>query len=158
MQKILCRLSLIVSFVVSLLVSAAISLPVSAQPEFDVFESSIAAMQAAMEQGEITSVQLVDQYLLRIAAYDKQGPSLNSIIRINPQARAIAAALDAERSSSGARSLLHGIPIVVKDNYNTVTMPTTGGSVALADFVPSANATQIDKLLAAGAVILAKTN
>lgn len=129
-----------------------------AQAEFDVFESSIADMQAAMERGEVSSVQLVEQYLARIAAYDKQGPRLNSIIRLNPQARAVAAALDVERQRTGARSLLHGVPILVKDNYNTDHMPTTGGSVALANFVPSANATQIDKLIDAGAVILAKTN
>lgn len=132
--------------------------PAHAQTTFDVFEASISALQAALEAGTTTSVELVEQYLARIEAYDQQGPALNSIVRVNPQARAIAAALDAERQRTGARSQLHGIPIVVKDNYNTVFMPTTGASVALAGFVPSANATQIEKLLAAGAIILAKTN
>jgi len=129
-----------------------------AQTDFDVFESSISQIQSALQQGQISSTDLVTQYLARIEAYDKQGPALNSIIRINPAALELAASLDAERQRSGARSLLHGIPIVVKDNYNTSTMPTTGGSVALANFRPLVNATQVDKLIAAGAIILAKTN
>lgn len=129
-----------------------------AQPQFDVFEAGINDIQAALETGEITSVELVEQYLQRIRAYDKQGPNLNSIIRINPRAQEIARQLDAERQASGPRSLLHGVPIVVKDNYNTDDMPTTGGSVALANFVPSTNAAQVDKMIAAGAIILAKTN
>lgn len=131
---------------------------VAAPVALDVFETGIGELQAALESGTITSVELVEQYLARIAAYDQQGPALNSIVRVNPEARALATALDAERRRSGARSLLHGIPILVKDNYNTTSMPTTGASVALAGFVPSANATQIDKLLAAGAIVLAKTN
>jgi len=126
--------------------------------EFDVTETPILELQAAMDNGEITSLELVDAYLARISAYDKRGPQLNSIIRINPNVRAEAAALDRERQRSGARSLLHGIPILVKDNYNTSDMPTTGGSVALAHFVPDQDATQITKLREAGAVILAKTN
>lgn len=124
----------------------------------DVLEASIPELQDALASGIITSVDLVDQYLARIAAYDQQGPALNSIVRVNPRAREQAAELDAERQRQGPGSQLHGIPILVKDNYNTSDMPTTGSSVALAGFVPSANATQIDKLLAAGAIILAKTN
>lgn len=135
-----------------------LSFTVSAQSRFSVFEASITEIQSALEQGQVTSAELVEQYLARIEAYDKQGPALNSIIRINSQARAKAVTLDAERQRSGPRSLLHGIPIIVKDNYNTIDMPTTGGSVALANFVPSANATQIDKLIEAGAIILAKSN
>lgn len=130
----------------------------SAQTRFSVFEASISEIQTALEQGRISSVELVQQYLARIDAYDQQGPALNSIIRVNLEALAIAAALDGERVSSGPRSDLHGVPIVIKDNYNTDYMPTTGGSVALADFIPSVNATQVDKLMAAGAIILAKTN
>lgn len=141
-----------------LFVSVVPSRQSSAQQAQDVFEASITELQTALESGAITSVDLVDQYLARIDAYDHQGPALNAIVRVNPSARALAAALDAERQRTGARSQLHGIPILVKDNYNTTDMPTTGGSVALAGFVPSANATQIDKLLAAGAIILAKTN
>ena len=128
------------------------------QPQFDVFEASIAQIQDALGRGQVSSVQLVQQYLDRIQAYDRQGPKLNSIVRINPEALAKAQALDAERERTGPRSPLHGVPIVVKDNYNTDHMPTTGGSVALANFIPSENAAQLDKLLQAGAIILAKTN
>ena len=129
-----------------------------AQSNFDVFEASISEIQNALSQGEINSVQLVQQYLDRIQAYDKQGPKLNSIVRVNPEAFAQAQALDAERQRTGSRGPLHGVPIVVKDNYNTDHMPTTGGSVALANFIPSENAAQVDKLMRAGAIILAKTN
>ncbi|MDT8429847.1 MAG: amidase [Pseudomonadales bacterium] len=132
--------------------------PAQSQTTIEVFETDISQLQAALEAGTTTSVALVEQYLARIEAYDQQGPVLNSILRLNPEARAIATALDAERQRTGARSQLHGIPIVVKDNYNTAFMPTTGASVALAGFTPNANATQIEKLLAAGAIILAKTN
>ena len=128
------------------------------QPQFDVFEASIAQIQDALGRGQVSSMQLVQQYLDRIQAYDRQGPKLNSIVRINPEALAQAQALDAERERTGPCSPLHGVPIVVKDNYNTDHMPTTGGSVALANFIPSENAAQLDKLLQAGAIILAKTN
>jgi len=130
------------------------------QPDapFEVAEVGIADLQSTLASGRTTSVELVQQYLARIERYDQRGPELNSIIRLNPDALERAAALDSERRSGRVRSALHGIPIVVKDNYNTTTMPTTGGSVALANFVPSQNATQIDLLLDAGAIILAKTN
>lgn len=131
---------------------------VLAQSNFDVFEASISEIQHALEQGQVNSVQLVQQYLGRIQAYDKQGPKLNSIVRVNPDALAQAQALDTERQRTGSRGRLHGVPIVVKDNYNTDHMPTTGGSVALANFIPSENAAQVDKLMQAGAIILAKTN
>jgi Asp-tRNA(Asn)/Glu-tRNA(Gln) amidotransferase A subunit family amidase len=134
------------------------SLSVAAQPQFDVFEASITEIRNALDGGQVSSVQLVRQYLNRIQAYDKQGPKLNSIVRVNPQALAQAQALDTERQITGSRGPLHGVPIVVKDNYNTDHMPTTGGSVALANFIPSENAAQVDKLLRAGAIILAKTN
>ncbi|MCG8413661.1 MAG: amidase [Pseudomonadales bacterium] len=135
-----------------------ISFKAVAQDTFNVFEASISEMQAAMAAGRVSSEQLVEQYLVRIEAYDKNGPALNSIVRINPEALLQARALDSERRATGPRSALHGIPILVKDNYNTVGLPTSGGSVALAGFHPNANATQIDKLIAAGAIVLAKTN
>jgi amidase len=146
-------------FLVSILQCLVIfSRVVSAQSSFEVMEVNISELQNALSEGRVSSVELVDSYLERISAYDKQGPALNSIIRINPEARSIAAQLDAERETSAIRSPLHGIPILVKDNYNTTTMPTTGGSVALADFIPSENSTQINRLIEAGAIILAKTN
>jgi Asp-tRNA(Asn)/Glu-tRNA(Gln) amidotransferase A subunit family amidase len=137
----------------------AVAAPLSlAQAPLNVSEASITEMQSAMADGRITSVELVQQYLRRIELLDLAGPKLNSIVRSNPEALAIAAALDEERRSSGPRSLLHGIPIVVKDNYNTAGLATTGGSVALTDFIPTEEATQVAKLRAAGAIVLAKTN
>ena len=99
-------------------------------------EATIPELQAAMESGELTAVELVDFYLARIAAYDDAGPRLNSFILVNPKAREEAAALDAERAISGPRGPMHGIPVVIKDNIDTFDMPTTGGSFALAGFIP----------------------
>ncbi len=143
---------------IALLLILSGSLSLNAQNEFEVFEASITELQAALDSGQVTSVQLVEKYLARIEAYDKKGPRLNSLVRINQNALRDAANLDNERRTTGTRGLLHGIPVIVKDNYNTTSMPTTGGSVSLADFVPSVNATQVDKLLAAGAIVLAKSN
>ena len=125
---------------------------------FDVMEKSIEELQRALQAHEVTSRQLVDLYLARIEAYDKQGPALNAIAVVNPRAREEADALDAERASRGARGPLHGIPVVVKDNYETIEMPTSAGSIALATFHPRRDAFQVRKLKDAGAVIIAKTN
>jgi amidase len=125
---------------------------------FDVMEKSIEELQRAMQAGEVTSRQLVDLYLARIDAYDKQGPALNAIVATNPRARDAADALDAERRTRGARGPLHGIPVLVKDNYETIEMPTSAGSIALAGFHPARDAYQIQRLKLAGAVILGKTN
>jgi amidase len=132
--------------------------PVPAWPAFDVTEKSIEQLQSAMKAGVVTARQLVDLYLARIDAYDKRGPSLNSIVSANPHARDAAAALDAERIAKGPRGPLHGIPVIVKDNYETIEMPTSAGSIALATFHPARDAFQVQRLKAAGAVILAKTN
>ena len=124
----------------------------------DVLETGILSLQQQMAEGSLNAVQLVNKYLARIEAYDQQGPQLNTILHFNDQAREQARALDEERRRSGPRSLLHGIPVVIKDNYNTTDMPTTGASQSLADFVPHEEATQVQLLRDAGAVILAKTN
>jgi amidase len=125
---------------------------------FDVMEKTIAELQDAMAAGKVTSRQLVEEYLARIAAYDKQGPALNAIVALNPEARMAADALDAERRAKGPRGPLHGIPVLVKDNYETVDMPTAAGSIALAGFHPRSDAFQVKKLRDAGAVIVGKTN
>jgi Asp-tRNA(Asn)/Glu-tRNA(Gln) amidotransferase A subunit family amidase len=122
-----------------------------------VYERSIAELGADLAAGRITSVQLVDAYLARITAYDKQGPSINAIITLNPRARADARRLDAERRAKKVRGPLHGIPVLVKDNYITTEMTTSGSSVALAGFVAGKNASQVQQLLDAGAIILGKT-
>lgn len=134
------------------------SMAVQAQQQLDVTEASIHDLQIAMERKQIKSVDLVDAYLERIAAYDVQGPALNAILALNPDARAQAAALDQEREVTGPRGPLHGIPIILKDNYSTQNMPTTGASKALAGFTPNADATQVKRLVDAGAIILAKSN
>jgi Asp-tRNA(Asn)/Glu-tRNA(Gln) amidotransferase A subunit family amidase len=130
----------------------------SAPPTFDVVEKSISDLQSAMRSGQVTSRQLVDAYLARIRKYDQDGPHINAFIFLNPSALATADALDAERRSKGPRGMLHGIPIVVKDNYVTADMPTTGGSRALAGFESGRDAFMVKKLRDAGAVIIGKTN
>lgn len=125
---------------------------------FDPVEASIQELQVELDSGNITSVDLVDLYLARIQAFDQAGPRLNSIAFINPQAREEARALDLERRQKGARSPLHGIPVLVKDNYETLGMPTTAGSKSLAGFAPDHDAELVARLRTAGAVILGKTN
>jgi len=128
------------------------------KPIYDVMEKSVVELQEAMARGEVTSRELVAAYLARIAAYDRTGPSLNAFITVNAAALDAADALDRERTQKGPRGPLHGIPIVVKDNFETEDMPTTGGSIALAGFMPGRDAFQVHKLREAGAVIVGKTN
>jgi amidase len=134
------------------------ALPISQDQGAEVFEASIPDLQQAMTDGRVTSVQLVDAYLARIGAYDHGGPALNSMIRLNPNARAQAAALDQERALRGARGPLHGIPVIMKDNYDVAELPTSGGSIALAGMIPPDDAFQVGKLREAGAVIIGKSN
>ena len=128
-------------------------------PQTDVvYEASVRDLQAAMTAGRTTSVGLVNAYLARIRAYDHAGPSLNAIVRLNPNARSDAAALDAERKAGRVRGPLHGIPIILKDNYGTRDFPTSAGTIALANLQTRDDAFQVRKLREAGAVILAKSN
>ena len=123
---------------------------------FDVEEASVAGLQAAMQAGQVTSRALVEAYLARIAAID---PKLRSVLEVNPEALAIADALDAERKATGSRGPLHGIPVLVKDNIATADgMQTTAGSLALAGVRPPRDAALVARLRAAGAVLLGKTN
>jgi len=128
------------------------------KPLYDVTEKGIVELQEAMARGEVTSKELVASYLARIAAYDRSGPSLDAFITVNSAALEAADALDRERALKGPRGPLHGIPIVVKDNFETADMPTTGGSIALVGFMPGRDAFQVQKLREAGAVIVGKTN
>ena len=125
---------------------------------FRLEETTIAQIQAALQAGTVSCVELVDGYLARIAAYDRSGPHLNSIVTVNPLARDEAARLDAGLAASGSLSgPLHGVPIVVKDQVETAGIMTTFGSIALDGYIPNTDATAITKLRAAGAIILAKT-
>ncbi len=124
---------------------------------FEVHERTILELQTAQAEGRVTSRGLVDAYLARIAAYDQSGPRLNAIVVLNPRAREEAEALDRERARTGPRGPLHGIPVLVKDNYDTVDMPTSGGALGLATMQPAVDAFQVKRLRAAGAVILGKT-
>jgi amidase len=126
---------------------------------FDVTGRNIAELAAAQQRGRVTSLQLVDAYLARIARIDRAGPSLHSVLAINPQARAQARALDRERAAGHVRGPLHGIPLLIKDNIETADpLPTTAGSLALADNRGGRDAPLVARLRAAGAVILGKTN
>ena len=132
--------------------------PALAAP-YDVREKSIAALEADMAAGRVTAAQLVKAYEARIAAIDKAGPKLNSLISLNPDALAEAAALDAEVKAKGPRGPLHGIPILIKDNIETADpIPTTAGSLALANNITHRDAPVVARLRAAGVVILGKTN
>jgi amidase len=126
---------------------------------FDLDETTIADLRARMERGELTSRAITEKYLARIAMIDRTGPALRSIIEINPDALAIADALDAERKSGKLRGPLHGIPVVVKDNLDTHDkMMTTAGSIALAGSIAPRDSFVVERLRAAGAVLLGKTN
>lgn len=125
---------------------------------FDVMEKSIVQLQEAMEARTITSRELVEIYLARIEAYDRRGPRINAIVSLNPRALEEAAALDRERVDRGPRGPLHGIPLVIKDNFDFAGLPTTAGTIAFAALFPKDDAFQVKKLKEAGAVILGKTN
>ncbi len=124
---------------------------------FGLEEATIDQLQQRMESGQETSRSLVDQYLARIAALDRDG--IHAVLEVNPDARAIADALDAERRARGPRGPMHGIPVLLKDNIATADqMQTTAGSLALEGAKPPADAFLVARLRAAGAVILGKTN
>jgi amidase len=122
---------------------------------FNVVEATISEMRTAMEQGRVTSREIVQQYLRRIATYEDK---LNAVIVVNPRALEEADARDRERADGKVRGPLHGIPIALKDNIHTTDMPTTGGALAFDGLVPSYEATLTKNLRDAGAIILAKTN
>src|ERR1700722_6146813 len=134
--------------------------PVNAQQgPFRFQEATIGSIHAAFAAGQLNCAQLTKLYLDRIAAYDKQGPALQAIITVNPKAMEIAAEMDrsyqANPASAGA---LHCIPIILKDNFNTFDMPTTGGNVSMKTSVPPADAFTVARIRKAGALILAKAN
>ena len=130
----------------------------SGEAGFDVMERSITELAESLDAGEVTSRELVEGYLARIQAFDQRGPTLNAMIVINPAAAADADLLNAERAAGRVRGPLHGIPVVVKDNYDTADMPTSAGAIGLATSVPPDDAFQVRRLREAGAIVLGKTN
>ena len=127
----------------------------SAKP-LNIETATIADVRAAFADGSLTSEQLVRAYLARIDAYDKKGPTINTVITMNAKALDEAKACDAERKAGKSRGPLHGIPVVLKDNYDTFDMPTTAGSSLLKGSVPPDDAFVVKRLREAGAIILAK--
>jgi amidase len=131
----------------------------AALPAFELEEATVADLQKRMTGGALTAHALTERYLERIAAIDKRGPALNGVIELNPDALSIAAALDAERHAKGPRGPLHGIPVLIKDNIDTADrMMTTAGSLALLGSIAARDAVVAQRLRAAGAVLLGKTN
>ena len=125
----------------------------------ELIELTISEAHEAMRAGTLTARALVQAYLERIHAYDKRGPALNSIILVNPRALERADELDAALRRTGELTgPLHGVPVIVKDNYDTHDMPTTGGSAALAGSIPADDAFQVRRIREAGAIVLAKSN
>ncbi len=128
-------------------------------PAFELEEVTIAELQRGMQSGKWTARSICELYLQRIEAMDKNGPELHAVIETNPDALAIADQLDAERTTKGARGPMHGIPVLIKDNVGTADkMETTAGSLALVGAKPSKDAFIVQRMRAAGAVIIGKAN
>ena len=149
--------------------AASLAAPAFARPRFEqstaevksfeLDEVTVAELQDGMKSGKFTARSIAQRYLDRIAEIDKQGPAINSIIELNPDALSIAGALDAERKAKGPRGPLHGIPVLIKDNIGTADrMMTTAGSLALSGFTPTKDSGVARRLRESGAVILGKTN
>jgi amidase len=139
--------------------AAAPARTAAAAGDFELEEATIAGLQEDLAAGRRTSRGLVDAYLARIAALDRHGPELRALLEVNPEALALADALDVERKAKGARGPLHGIPILIKDNIATRDrMATTAGSLALAGSAPAKDAWVVRRLREAGALLLGKTN
>lgn len=133
--------------------------PSAQAPEpFGIHETTIARIQAAFRDGSLTCRSLVEQYLKRIDAYDKNGPALNTIVMINPDALTRADDLDRRFRQSGPVGPMHCVPVLVKDNYETIDMPTTAGSLSLEGMMTGKDAFVVKRLREAGAVMIAKSN
>ena len=121
-------------------------------------EATIAQIHDAMKAGRLTCRALIEQYLKRIEAYDKNGPALNAIVVVNPNAIAEAEALDTRAAKGGFAGPLHCVPTIVKDNFETIGLQSANGSLALAGFVSTRDAFQVKRIKDAGAIVLAKSN
>ncbi len=126
---------------------------------FELDEITVAELQAGMASGKFSARSITERYLARIEEIDKRGPAINSVIEVNPEAVAIADALDKERKAQHVRGPMHGIPVLIKDNIDTADrMQTTAGSLALLGSKPARDSFVAQKLRESGAVILGKTN
>ena len=130
--------------------------PVAA--DFKIFEATIDEINRALDEDRLTSEQLVQYYLERIDAFEDEGPGINALITVNPKALERARALDRERAKKGPRSVLHGIPVILKESYDTADLPTTAGSVALKGSQPAKDGYIVKRLRSAGAVVIGKAN
>lgn len=146
-----------------LLATALLSLSIAVPggqtpPPFDVHEASIAQIHAAMKAGRTTCRAVVEQYLRRIAAFDRNGPALNAIVVTNPDALQQADDLDRRFKAAGRVGPLHCVPTIVKDNFETAGLQSAAGSLSLKDFVSAKDAFQVRRIKEAGALVLAKSN
>lgn len=146
--------------VLLLATSALIWRPAAAQPPspFTVEETSISQVQAALRSGQVTCRALVSAYLRRIEAYDKNGPAINAIVLVNPNALSEADALDARARSGAPTGPLRCVPFIVKDNFETAGLQSSNGSLSLAGYVPAKDAFLVKRVKDAGAIVLAKSN
>lgn len=154
MKNILLTTTLLTAAAVMLSACEQTPPPAQTLAPFNVVEASVPEMQKAMAEGRVTSEELVKQYLVRIATYENV---INAAIAVNPRALEQARALDAERKAGKLRGPLHGIPVALKDNIQDTDMPTTGGNIGLAGWVPQWDAPLTANLKAGGAIIIAKT-
>lgn len=138
------------------LVATAVATPRADAQQFALEEATIPQVHAALEAGTLTCRALVQGYLARIEAYDKRGPALNAIQTVNPRALAVADSLDAVQRRGGPRGPLHCVPVLLKDQVETKGLTTTYGSAVFKDYVPERDATIVERLQGAGAIILAK--
>jgi amidase len=147
-----CRRALVIAGLLS------VSLHAVGNDAFTPANATIEQLRAALDSGQVSSEQLVRYYLDRIGRFDKRGPRINALISLNPNALDEARRLDAEAGNQPRKGILYGIPFIAKDNYNTAGLATSGGSAALRNSVPAANAFVVQKLLDQGAILIGKSN
>ena len=155
----MARISIVTIRLIGLLLFVFAAMPsAQAPPAFEVQEATIAQIHAALRAGRLTCRGLVEQYLRRIDAYDKNGPAINAIVVTNPDALKLADDLDRRFAAGGPVGPLHCVPMIVKDNFETVGLQSANGSLALAGFVSASDAFQVRRVKEAGAIVIAKSN
>jgi amidase len=146
-------------FVLAVMLSVSLfAAGVQTPQPFQVYEASITSIEPELSAGRLTCHALVEQYLRRIEAYDKKGPALNALVQINPNALQEADDLDRRLRASGPSGPLHCVPVIVKDNFETIGLQSAAGSLAMKGFVSSKDAFLVRRVKAAGAIVLAKSN